>query len=317
MAATTFRLVLLFGTTSTAAFWLAPRCSNCSVRAHQDQTSTQTHLTRPPFGLEDLADDRVVDIRTALDRMNALQNDGGTGSPSSMGELQRRIQKSVSVRESSIAGAGQGVFAKQNIKAGTVIGFYPVHGIGADFDVSSVCFGMTQDDQEYFDQTQEEDSNYVQYLIGSRRIGAADFGAETNLFIDVNPSRMDPTGGWISHFINDGATAVANSEVGMLDYYTASRKFKNCVHVPFGPAPLVATVTTKKVKKGEELFTSYGCLYWIESLLQEGEDCTEVTDAATEEAKQTAQDLFTAMQSARTMYAKQQAELQESFAVKM
>ena len=129
----------------------------------------------------------------------------------------------------------------------------------------------------------------------------------------MNPNQSDSNGGWIGHYINDGATVSTNSEVGMLDYYSASRQCKNCVHIPFGPAPLIATVTTRKVNKGEELFTSYGCLYWIENILKEGEDCADITEAVQMEAKQTAQDLFSAMQSARTRYVNQQAELQETF----
>jgi len=265
--------------------------------------------------MEDTTDDRHVDIRAALDRMQTLQSGGSP--PPGMEELQRRISKTVSRRESSIVGAGQGIFATRNIKAGVIVGFYPVHGIGADFtDASSVCIGETLRDQEYFDAdaSGDERANYIQYLIGSRRIGTAEFGTDTRLYVDVNPGRIDSGGGWITHYINDGATVATNSEGGMLDYYVASRQCKNCVNIPFGPAPLIATVTTRKIKKGEELFTSYGCLYWIESLLQEGEECADVTEAVQMEAKQAAQDLFTAMQNARTTYATQQAELQETFA---
>lgn len=266
--------------------------------------------------MEDTADDRLIDIRKALDRMQTLQKGDATSS-SAMDELQRRIQKAVTCRESSISGAGKGIFAKQDIKPGVIVGFYPVHGIGVDFDdVSSICFGATLKDQEYFDDdtADERQANYIQYLIGSRRLGEADFGTDTTLFVNVNPSHSDSNGGWIGHYINDGATVSTNSEVGMLDYYAASRQTKNCVHIPFGPAPLIATVTTRKVNKGEELFTSYGCLYWIENILKEGEECADITEAVQMEAKQTAQDLFSAMQSARTRYVNQQAELQETFA---
>ena len=65
--------------------------------------------------------------------------------------------------------------------------------------------------------------------------------------------------GFDSHRVNDGATVLSNTEHGALSYYQASRAVANCVHVPFGPSPLVATVTTRKIKKGEELLTTYGC----------------------------------------------------------
>lgn len=300
--------LLLSAIPCAGTFWLPQH----HRRAIQEMVC---HITRPPFAIDDGNDDRLVDIRRALERMQSLQNDQVSAA---MEELQKRIQKEVVCRESSIPGAGQGIFALRNIKAGCVVGFYPVHGIGVDFeDASSVCIGATLEDQQHFDEMdtdEEAGNNYIQYLIGSRRIGAADFGDDGKLFVNVNPSRTDGTGGWIGHYINDGATVATNSEKGMLDYYSDSLRRKNCVHVPFGPAPLIATVTTRKVKKGEELFTSYGCLYWIEAMLQQGEICADVTDAVQMGAKQTAQDLFTAMQGARTTYVNQQDELQREFA---
>lgn len=117
-------------------------------------------------------------------------------------------------------------------------------------------------------------------MIGSRPFGGENeansvFQGET-LCIDVNPNRpVSPP--WLSHYINDGAIVQRNDEESVLKYYRDSNLAKNCVHIPFGPSPILATVTTKKVKKGEEFFTSYGCSYWIDSLFAD-EDSTEITD---------------------------------------
>ena len=212
----------------------------------------------------------------------------------------------------SLAGAGKGLFALQNIKAGTLIGFYPVHAIGVDFgNDTSVCLAITADDQEYFD-SQSAAFNFVHYLIRSQRMGDADFGSD-RLYIDVNPGRA-VCEGWISLYINDGATVTINSEKGMLDYYVASRLRKNCVHVPFGPAPIHATVTTRKVKKGEELFTSYRCSFLLEALLHDEEICANITEAVQLQDKLTAQDLFDAMILARKTYDNLQAEMERAFA---
>jgi hypothetical protein len=314
-------------------------------RYHHHRTTTTTTTTttairlqlRQSFGIDDVADDRFVNIRTALDRMLILQQqDGGE----IMKHFQKCIQKVVSCRESSIQGAGQGLFATKNIKAGTVIGFYPVHGIGVDFNddtSSSICLGITPEDQTYFDDENEnanennsqkkaEAANFIQYLIGSRKLGKADYGPDAQLFVNVNPDRIEeennddsdiPSNCWISHYINDGATVLKNSEIGMLDYYTESKRKKNCVHIPFGPAPIIATVTTKKVKKGEELFTSYGCIYWAESIInnedEDGECVADITDAVQIKAKETAQDIFTAWKNSQTIHESQQIQLQESF----
>jgi hypothetical protein len=313
-------------------------------RYHGHRTTTTIRLqVRPSFSIDDITDDRFIDIRTALDRMNILQHqqqDDGGGDDNSgeqiMKDFQRRIQKVVSCRESSIQGAGQGLFATKNIKAGTVIGFYPVHGIGVDFNddtSSSICFGITPEDQKYFDDSNENNNNnnsnnnngskanYIQYLIGSRKLGEADYGPDTQLFVDINPDRIeknnhdgsDISNCWISHYINDGAVVTTNSEMGMLDYYTESKRKKNCVHIPFGPAPIIATVTTRKVKKGEELFTSYGCIYWAESIIKEDECVVDVTDSVQIKAKETAQDIFTAWKNSQTIHESQQIQLQESF----
>lgn len=307
------KVSILFSLAHSCASFVAPAIDS-QIPCQKNNALSRCQAVRPPFGLDDAADDRLVDIRTALDRMDNLLRDSAESSPS-MQDFQKRIQKVVSCGESSIPGAGKGLFAKQNIKKGTLIGFYPVHGIGAEFeDGSYVCCGMTSADQNHFDEMKDLKSNYIQYLIGSRKLGTSDFGEDTQLFVDVNPSRTDLSGCWNGHLVNDGATLTENSEQGMLDYYTASQRCKNCVHIPFGPSPLIAVVTTRKVKKGEELFTTYGCLYWLETIIRPGEECADATEAVQLKARDTAQDILTAMRGAQTMYANQQAEIQESFA---
>jgi hypothetical protein len=154
------------------------------------------------------------------------------------------------------------------------------------------------------------------------------------LYIDVNPQRpLVP--GWMSHLVNDGATVLFNTEQGVLDYYSASRTAKNCVHVPFGPAPILATVTTRKVKKGEELLTTYGCTYWLDALLkkehhhqqqqQHDQDVllctttiattigTDITDAIQEQATETARDILKCMQGVMTRRQNEVLDLYEMF----
>ena len=43
-----------------------------------------------------------------------------------------------------------------------------------------------------------------------------------------------------------------NSEHGALKYNHSSRRAKNCVHVIFGPSPMLATITTKKIQKDDD-----------------------------------------------------------------
>ena len=65
--------------------------------------------------------------------------------------------------------------------------------------------------------------------------------------------------GFDGHRVNDGATILTNDEAGTLAYYHSSRLLKNCIHVPFGPCPVLALIATRNVLCGEELLTTYGC----------------------------------------------------------
>ena len=283
---------------------------------------------------------RLESIRQTLAKMQHLQNPSDS-TQQLLGEtaidslaLNQIIQKATKVRvgPSSIANAGKGLFAAQNVKAGTIVSFYPVHGMGVDclLSSSSVCLGSNDQDQAYFDSQERTDSsgnnslsNYMLYLIGSRPIGtdtqfSFEPGPDVRPFVDVNPARED-SNGWLGHYVNDGATVVSNDESGQIEYYQQSRSRKNCVHIPFGPAPILATVTTRKVKKNEEFFTSYGVSYWLDALIESNSsidgagDNDEPTENVIEEAQLLAKDIFDAMQRARLTYVNQQEELNKVY----
>ena len=114
---------------------------------------------------------------------------------------------------------------------------------------------------------------------------------------------------WVSQYINDGAIIPSNDEKGVQAYYTNSKKLKNCIHVPFGPSPIMATMTTKKVKKGEELFTSYGAVYWLGILYSNqvsdngnDNDGPDLNAQIQGQINESAQDLFTCMKNVKDVY---------------
>jgi hypothetical protein len=150
--------------------------------------------------------------------------------------------------------------------------------------------------------------------MGNRPLLDGNFGDDV-LFVDVNPNRP-VTLGWQSHLINDGATVETNNESGVLNYYEKSRRAKNCVHVPFGPAPILATVTSRKVKKGQELFTTYGCTYWLDALLGVDEESTDITQAIQSEVKEAARDIFTSMQIVAVTDVNEAGRLRSTFDMK-
>jgi len=256
----------------------------------------------------------VVDcLQKAVDRMQLLQKQA------KLPRLQIRVGPS------SIPNAGQGVFATKNIKAGTIIGFYPVHMIGMEtYDDSDNEMTVTSnaDDRHFFENTADDaDNNYLQYLVGSRPLcglRASEMGA--TFYIDVNPEKNSAqpdasSSSWISHFINDFATVTSNSEDGLVEYYQKSAAQRNCVHTPFGPSPMIVTMTTTKVKKNDELFTTYGGSYWLASVLKEGEEEVEITEAIQLQAKLTAQSMLDAVKKAQVTYVSLQDELERMFSI--
>jgi hypothetical protein len=261
---------------------------------------------------------QIKAIRSALEAMRAFMDakDGAsTTSSLAMTSLFQGKKSVVTVSQSSVPGAGMGLFAQEDIKAGTIISLYPVHGLGVDFGDSSMVMGLDPSDQDYFDNNPKDD--YLLYLIGSRPLGKttnmADVFGDAPLFVDANPSRGPTNTHWLSNYINDGAIVGTNTEQGIVDYYQLSRELKNCVLVPFGPSPIMASITTQDVSKGQELFTTYGCSYWIQYIGDGNEEMVDVTEQIQAGVQQTAQDLFQTFRTAQTKYAKEAIAFQRAF----
>jgi len=244
-------------------------------------------------------------------------------STSSLKALYDGCAKTVDIKESYIKGAGLGLFAKKNIKAGTIISFYPSHALGVEIETEEQNLASTfvsqPTDQEYFDKNPCTSSCYLHCtdqplfkrnsILSTQQEGMKDIP----LYLDANPTKAIVPA-WVSQMINDGATVKTNSEQGVLDYYNISKKMRNCIHIPFGPSPIMATVTTRKVKKGEEFFTTYGGTYWLGVLLEiRGEEGVGITFKIQKEIQDTAADLVACMKTVSTVYANQAKEIQTEF----
>uniref|UniRef100_A0A7S1YRC1 SET domain-containing protein n=1 Tax=Ditylum brightwellii TaxID=49249 RepID=A0A7S1YRC1_9STRA len=297
----------------------------------------------------------IDSLVNGVKRMNVIMNSGFfnqyatttdniSGGAILMNQMQNGIMKNVQIKESSIANAGLGLFATKNIKAGTIVGFYPAHALGLeDVESGREIFvvdndGGDQSDKDYFQNHPHAASGYLHatdqpifkrpsLLTKSIEIADIDDNASliatmenTPLYLDVNPNRDNRQIGkassmWVSHYINDGASLDPNNnsnddDGGVSAYYTASKSKKNCIHIPFGPSPIIATISTKKIKKGEELFTSYGCVYWLGSNTQSSPAMTNKIQLQIQES---AQDLFSSMNTSSVRYANQIEALENIF----
>ena len=208
-----------------------------------------------------------VRLKDGLIKMNTVMTaDFFTKSPL-LKQFYNKLTKAIEVRESSIPGAGLGLFAKKPIKANSIVSFYPAHALGMNDENPFVT--LSSEDESYFSRHPSSHSAYLhctdQPIFGRCSLlqdatSIPPFNAAAPvlpLFLDVNTCQKIPNG-WVSHFINDGAVVASKSEQGVLDYYLASKLKKNCIHIPFGPSPIIATVTSRKVAKDEELLTMYG-----------------------------------------------------------
>jgi hypothetical protein len=276
--------------------------------------------SRPPVRLAVSAVDTgtnaeaLMTLRAALVKMQTIQDPAFfDGSDAYLKEFHNKITKLVTVQDSSIPGAGKGLFAAKDLLAGTIVGFYPTHCIGVATEQSSPYVTLDPVNQEYFDN--DQDSNYMQFIVGSRPLLGTDVAQAFQgnpIFVDANPN-LPINPGWVGHLVNDGAIVSENTEAGLLKYYKDSNLVNNCVNIPFGPSPIVATVTTQDIEKGGELFTSYGCLYWLQVLLGPDDEPTSITPAVIEESKETAKLLLSTMLQASRTYEEQVAELQVAF----
>ena len=180
-------------------------------------------------------------------------------------QLYTKGAKNVRVQASSIPDAGLGLFATKNIKAGSIVSFYPAHALGFELeDGRQLWLSSNDDDRSHFAANPSSTSSYLHATDQPifRRKSLLDDIDDSPIYLDANPNRKTDEL-WVSHYINDGAIVQSNDQKGIEEYYRQTKQRKNSIHLPFGPSPVMATVATKKIKKGEEIFTSYGCVYWL------------------------------------------------------
>ena len=253
----------------------------------------------------------------ALGKMDKVMKADFFMSRPSLKQLYGKCTKSIAVKDSSIKGAGKGLFATKNIQRGSIVSFYPAHSLGVELGENQIWVSTNDSDKEYF--ANHPPGCYLHVTdqkIFARPSILANISPglkDVPIYLDVNPNReVDPL--WVSQYINDGAIVTSNDEMGVSQYYEQSKRKKNCIHVPFGPSPMMATVATRKIKKGEELFTSYGCVYWLGVLYSDQEgNGPDLTGQIQQQIKESALDLFEVMKSVSTTHGNQIEELKRVY----
>ena len=154
------------------------------------------------------------------------------------------LKDQVEIRE--VSAYGKGVFAMEDLEADQVVTIYPAHIVHkrGDLHLYKVA-GATFSEDTFWDYSLNMKDGSV---------------------ISGDPTICLP--GYLGHMINDSTTESEHIKKCNIDeiinesikYKIKSIKNDNCLLANKNGIGYV--VTTKKIKKGEELFTSYGAAYW-------------------------------------------------------
>ena len=175
---------------------------------------------------------------------------------------------------------GLGLFALQDIEAGTLVTLYPVHRVlQALSDGRGAACLADEADEAYFrpeEGTVSPEELAYRQIAYRQTYSHADPARPETFQLDANPAKPDVKG-WLGHRINDGATLSpgSSSDEEVLAYYAESGRHRNVCTVALC-VPLVGFVATRDVPKGEELLATYGHGYW----LQKEAACTEAVEEA-------------------------------------
>ena len=168
----------------------------------------------------------------------------------------------VRVGPSTIPGAGLGVFATRALEEGELITLYPGDGLlhfsdgapddetGTD-DKVSVSFGSHVPLDRRRSQTRS-----VAALTDAR---AYELPATSMMSLVGDPTIVEDAA-YLGHMVNDVAACRSTSELAAYALATAERV--NSAHKPLLGCHF-ASVTTRRVEAGGELFVSYGPGYWL------------------------------------------------------
>lgn len=154
----------------------------------------------------------------------------------------------VEVRKSEIH--GNGVFAKRDIKINEIITFYPAHILQLYIgNNESILAFSNKIKEKHTDSPVNHINDHYKYSCNNRNILIGD------------PTIIDDSN-YLGHLINDSIMHDKTKKSRKL-YNNLSNIQANCDFNNFEPYYLyIPIISTKFIKKDEELFVSYGAQYW-------------------------------------------------------
>lgn len=164
------------------------------------------------------------------------------------------------VGPSTVAGAGRGLFASRDIRAGELITLYPGDALlywkdGRDAPSSRVCSGVI-----FGAHVPEAERDADRAASDAAREYEA--GASRTISCVGDPARDDDAA-YLGHFVNDGATC---DGLARADAYRVETELAaNADHVTLEGCQL-ATQATAPIGAGAEIFVTYGEGYWLSHL---------------------------------------------------
>lgn len=177
------------------------------------------------------------------------------------------------VGPSTIAEAGNGLFASRDIAEGELITLYP-----GDVVLLQDSTATTSSDDDAAAAAGASIAsapvgvmfgNHV--LAGDRDTGrvtsqeARSYEMEINKFTSIvaDPLIEGTNGAYLGHFTNDGASLMAPfDDASRKVYAEATKASANAAHLVVEGAHM-ATVATTAISKGDEVFVTYGAGYWL------------------------------------------------------
>lgn len=160
------------------------------------------------------------------------------------------------VKASNVHGCG--VFALEDIKAWQMVTVYPVH---------YVCRAHPMGGEvrtEYLEKFHEMGDKINEYMTTMEPNDNINTGPTKEISISADPSILDYG---VGHMMNDAAKMDALTIPQLKEYMCSYVTKANCTAYHLGDG-IIVVMTTKPIKKGEELFTHYGIEYWIKNQRQ-------------------------------------------------